>query len=77
MPGARGDQKRALDLLEVALQMIVSHHVGAGYGSQLLCQSNKALNYWVITLVPHTLVLIYISKMISNNDLETEQPLIS
>ena len=30
MPGVHGDQKRVSDPLEVELQMIVSHHMGAG-----------------------------------------------
>lgn len=30
MPGASGDQKRALDPLGLELQMVMSHPVGAG-----------------------------------------------
>lgn len=30
MPGAHGGQKSVLDALELGLQMVVSHHVGAG-----------------------------------------------
>lgn len=30
MPGVHGDQKIVSDPLEVELQMIVSHHMGAG-----------------------------------------------
>jgi len=31
--------KRALDTLELELQMVVSHHVGAGNETQVLCKS--------------------------------------
>ena len=37
MPGALRDQKRALGPLELELQMIVSHHLGAGNQSWVLC----------------------------------------
>ena len=34
--GACGGQKRALDALELELQMVVSHHMGAGNQTQVL-----------------------------------------
>lgn len=39
--GAHGDQKMALDSLELVLQTIVSHHVGTGNPTQSLCKSNN------------------------------------
>ena len=35
--GAHEDQKRASDPLELELQTVVSHHVGAGDWTQILC----------------------------------------
>jgi hypothetical protein len=39
--GVHRGQKRALEPLGVELQMVVSHHVGAESGTQVLCRSNK------------------------------------
>ena len=36
-----GSQKRALDLLELELQMIVSYHVCAGYRTLVLWKSSQ------------------------------------
>jgi hypothetical protein len=38
---ARGGQKRALDPLELELQMVASHHVGAGNQTLVLCKIIK------------------------------------
>jgi hypothetical protein len=40
-PVSRGGQKRALDPQELELQMVVSHHVGVGEQTWVLCKSNK------------------------------------
>lgn len=40
-PGAFRGCKRALDSLELEFQMIVSHHVGPGDRTQVLCKSKK------------------------------------
>lgn len=37
---AQGGKKRALDTLELKLQMSASSHVGAGSQAQFLCESN-------------------------------------
>ena len=34
-------QKRALDLLALESRMVVSHHVGAGASTGILCKSNQ------------------------------------
>lgn len=52
-PHAWGGQKSASDPLEPELlEMIVSHHMGAGnkYGSSVKAES--VLNYWAITQTP-------------------------
>ena len=41
MSDVQGWQKRALDPLELKTQMVVSHHVGAGDQTQVLCKSSK------------------------------------
>jgi hypothetical protein len=38
MPDAHRVQKRALDPLELKLQMVVSHNVGAGNQTPVLCK---------------------------------------
>jgi hypothetical protein len=46
MPGAYGDQKRTLDLLEkTALHMVVSHHVGVEIESGSFGRTTNALSY--------------------------------
>ena len=40
VPGAYGSQKRALDLLELKLQMVVNYHVSAGNRTWVPCNSN-------------------------------------
>lgn len=40
-PGAHRCQKQASDLLELELWLVVSHHVGSGTLTQILCKSNK------------------------------------
>jgi hypothetical protein len=41
VPGVIGGQKRTLHPLELELEMVVSHHVGAEDCSWVLCGSNK------------------------------------
>ena len=41
MPGAGRGQKRALDLLELELQMVVNCYVDAGNGTWVICKSSK------------------------------------
>lgn len=41
MPGALGDQRRALDPLALQLQMTVKHYVSVGSEAWVLCKSNK------------------------------------
>lgn len=77
MYDACGGQNRSLEAREVELQMVVSHSVGYGNWTQLLCKSSKALNYWPISPDFPILVLICISKMITNTDLEAEKFLVS
>ena len=45
LPVAHGVQKRALDPLELELQMVVSHHVGAENQTWVPWKSNNALNF--------------------------------
>ena len=44
VPGACRGQKKALDLLELELRMVVSHHVGAGNEILVFCKRGSALN---------------------------------
>lgn len=39
-----GNQWRVLDILELVLQVAVSHHVGARSGTQVLWKSSQSLN---------------------------------
>ena len=39
MPDACGNQKTVLDPLELELQKVVSHHVGTGNQTQVLCKN--------------------------------------
>ena len=39
--GVCGEQKKALDLLELELQMVKSYHMNAVNQTQGLCKSNK------------------------------------
>lgn len=39
--GADRGQERVLDLLDLELRMIVSHHVGAGSQTWVLCRRSK------------------------------------
>lgn len=39
---AHGGLKQASDPLGLEVQMLVSHHVGAKNGTQVLCKSNKS-----------------------------------
>ena len=41
LPSTVGDQKRMSDPLELALQMVVSSHVGAGNPTQILWKSSQ------------------------------------
>ena len=43
VPGALGIQKRASDLLELELQMVVSLYVGAGNSTQVLWKNSQFL----------------------------------
>jgi hypothetical protein len=42
VPGVFKSQKRVSDSLELELQAVVSHQVGVGNGTQVLCRSSKA-----------------------------------
>jgi hypothetical protein len=50
-------QKRVLDCLKLELQMVVSHHVGAGNWTPGLLQEQPALLTTAIFLAPHTISL--------------------
>lgn len=41
VPGARGGQKSVFESLGLELQIVVSHHVGAGKQTQVLHKSTK------------------------------------
>lgn len=41
MAGVHRGQKKPLDFLELELQMVVSHQVGAENQTEVLCSSNK------------------------------------
>lgn len=41
MPSAQG-QKRVWDVLELELQMVLSHHTGAGKQISVFCKSSKS-----------------------------------
>jgi hypothetical protein len=41
MPGAQGDQKGAPNALELKLETLVSHYVGAGNQTQVLCKDSQ------------------------------------
>lgn len=45
MSGAQGDQKRTLDPLELAFQMVVRHHIGAelSFHCPLLTSANSSI----------------------------------
>ena len=43
VPDTLRGQKRELDPLELELNMILSHHVGAGNGTQVLWKSSSVL----------------------------------
>lgn len=45
MPGAHRDQKRALEPLELALQMVISCHVGSGNRPGFSGKAADALNH--------------------------------
>lgn len=51
--GARGDQERKSDFMELELQMPVHHYAGAGNQTRVLCNKNKGLDHCVITLAPN------------------------
>ena len=51
MPSASGVQKRASDPLELKLQMVVSHHVGARDRTQVLRVVTMLLNYLISTVL--------------------------
>jgi hypothetical protein len=44
MPGAFGDQKKALDTLALGLHMVMSHHVGAENETWVLSKSSQCLS---------------------------------
>lgn len=64
IPGAQGDQERAWNLLEMELQTVVKHHVGAGNGSQFSGRVTGALSCRTISSVAETLVLVFTSHCI-------------
>lgn len=41
VPDDHAGQKRVSDNLEMELQTVVSHHMGAGNLTQVLCKNNK------------------------------------
>ena len=43
VPGTGGGQKRASYLLELELQMVVNHHVGAGNQTQACWESGQCI----------------------------------
>ena len=52
MPGdALGGQKRALDVQEEELEMVVSCHADAGTGTQVLCKNIHALVWVRVSMV--------------------------
>ena len=60
-PSASGVQKRASDPLELKLQMVVSHHVGARDRTQVLRVVTMLLNYLISTvLVVFCFVLCFV-----------------
>lgn len=47
-------QKRMSNLLEIGLEMAVSHHINVGYQTHILYKcSQMFLTNWAIALVPH------------------------
>ena len=60
---ASGGQRKAADLLKLELRMIVSHHVGSGNQTWVICVSNESS-----TTEPssQTLSLIFIVKLVSS-----------
>lgn len=50
--GTRGGQKRALDPLELELQMVIICHVGAGNQTRSSCPAANAPNCWAICPAP-------------------------
>lgn len=40
-PGARGHQRRVLNLLEPEIHMIITYHVGVGNQTLVLCNSSQ------------------------------------
>ena len=57
VPVACRGQKRALDPSELELQVVVSCHVGAGNGTQVLCKSNGCSVTHESSLHSHLVVL--------------------
>jgi nuclear pore complex protein Nup62 len=51
---------------ELELEMVVSHHVGAGNWTQVLWKSSFALNHWAISSAPWHLFLTKSLKVIQN-----------
>lgn len=43
MPGSRGGQKRALDYLELEIQILISCYVGAGIGPRSSARAIRAI----------------------------------
>jgi hypothetical protein len=46
---ARGGQEEVLDFLGLELQMVLSHHVGAGNWTHVLWKGASGLNCWAIS----------------------------
>lgn len=49
--GARGGQKRGLDLLELELQIVVNHYVGAGNQTWVLSKNNNVCELFDIIIL--------------------------
>lgn len=50
--GARGGQKRGLDLLELELQIVVNHYVGAGNQTWVLSERDAHCRCWAASPAP-------------------------
>jgi hypothetical protein len=46
VPGGLGSQKWALGALELDLCMVLSHCVGAGHWTQVLCKNETKVLFW-------------------------------
>lgn len=58
VPGDLRGQKRAFDLVELEVMMVVSPHGGARNGTWLLCKCPKPLSY--LSSLPFTVCCVFI-----------------